>query len=183
MRNKDKIKPLKTNKILINKNEKQQKSKRKITYQRVIDACNLNDYILVGSKDDKYNSTVPISFICKHHTNQGIQKNYLTRIENKTACFYCGIEKRSGRNGGNWKGGISENYYHYKKLQIERYPEKDRARRAVKHAVKSGKLVKTPCELCGNEKVVAHHDDYSKPLEVRWVCRHCHRYKIHDGKH
>ena len=89
----------------------------------------------------------------------------------------------SGDKNPNWKGGISENYYHYKKLQIERYPEKDRARRAVKHAVKSGKLVKTPCELCGNEKVVAHHDDYSKPLEVRWVCRHCHRYKIHDGKH
>ena len=31
------------------------------------------------------------------------------------------------------------------------------------------------CSLCGKRKVIfAHHNDYSKPLEVMWVCRECH---------
>lgn len=55
----------------------------------------------------------------------------------------------------------------------------------VQAAVKSGRLVKQPCEVCGElpawtgepskpgayATVVAHHDDYSKPLDVRWLCR------------
>ncbi len=32
-----------------------------------------------------------------------------------------------------------------------------------------------PCEVCGSTvRVVAHHDDYSKPLEIRWLCRSHH---------
>ena len=32
-----------------------------------------------------------------------------------------------------------------------------------------------PCEVCGELKVEAHHDDYYKPFEVRWLCGHHHR--------
>lgn len=32
-----------------------------------------------------------------------------------------------------------------------------------------GKITKQPCEVCG-AVAQAHHDDYSKPLEVRWLC-------------
>jgi hypothetical protein len=43
-------------------------------------------------------------------------------------------------------------------------------------AIQKGLLIKKSCEVCGtNEKVEAHHDDYTKPLEVRWLCRHHHR--------
>lgn len=45
-------------------------------------------------------------------------------------------------------------------------------------AIKQGKLTKQSCELCGNPKAEAHHDDYSKPLSVRWLCRH-HHMKLH----
>jgi ribosomal protein S27AE len=37
-----------------------------------------------------------------------------------------------------------------------------------------GKLKPQPCEQCGEAKVQMHHDDYTKPLQVRWLCRACH---------
>ena len=54
-------------------------------------------------------------------------------------------------------------------------PEKKLAHRAVAYAKRCGELVPQPCEVCGLEKVEAHHDDYSKPLDVRWLCRTHHR--------
>jgi hypothetical protein len=45
------------------------------------------------------------------------------------------------------------------------------ARDAVNHAIKRGEITEGPCEICGSkEKIHAHHDDYSKPLKVRWLC-------------
>lgn len=37
--------------------------------------------------------------------------------------------------------------------------------------VHRGKIDKLPCEICGGLNVEAHHEDYSKPLVVRWLCR------------
>lgn len=45
----------------------------------------------------------------------------------------------------------------------------------VSTAIKKGTLVKKKCEVCSEDKSEAHHDDYSKPLDVRWLCRSCHR--------
>lgn len=56
------------------------------------------------------------------------------------------------------------------------HPEVHKAYIAVREAVKSGKLVRPPsCSVCGRAaKCHAHHDDYSKPLDVKWVCHLCH---------
>jgi ribosomal protein S27AE len=48
------------------------------------------------------------------------------------------------------------------------------AHNAVARAIKSGKLKRLPCEQCGNDQSVAHHDDYDKPLFVKWLCHSCH---------
>lgn len=40
----------------------------------------------------------------------------------------------------------------------------------VYKAVRSGWLKRLPCEKCGAIKVHAHHSDYSKPLDVQWLC-------------
>jgi hypothetical protein len=45
------------------------------------------------------------------------------------------------------------------------------ARQAARRAASRGHIPKGPCEVCGALSVEAHHDDYSKPLEVRWLCR------------
>jgi len=43
----------------------------------------------------------------------------------------------------------------------------------VRNAIRSGKLRPQPCIVCG-EKAEAHHSDYSKPLDVDWLCRKHH---------
>src|SRR5689334_21244794 len=52
---------------------------------------------------------------------------------------------------------------------------KQRARRAVRYAVKTGRLTRGPCEVCGEPLVHGHHQDYSKPLAVQWLCGAHHR--------
>lgn len=61
------------------------------------------------------------------------------------------------------------------KRQREKYPEKYQAREAVLKALRKGVLKKKPCEECGIKKVEAHHEDYSKPLKVKWLCHKHHR--------
>lgn len=56
------------------------------------------------------------------------------------------------------------------RVQRERRPLQRAARVAVGNALRDGRLTRQPCEVCGHEKAQAHHDDYSKPLDVRWLC-------------
>lgn len=63
-----------------------------------------------------------------------------------------------------------ERFARYARDARARNPEKYAARSAVGNALRDGRLKKGRCEVCGSEKVQAHHDDYSKPLEVRWLC-------------
>jgi hypothetical protein len=62
--------------------------------------------------------------------------------------------------------------------RMARDPEKVRARRILMQAKLRGKVTPQPCEVCGATKIEAHHDDYSKPFEVRWLCR-VHHTAIH----
>lgn len=99
------------------------------------------------------------------------------------------------------KRDVSENYRaniaHYIAYEIERnqrperriaareygrrrQPHKKGANVAVSNAVRAGRLVPKPCEVCGSVEVQAHHDDYSKPLDVRWLCFEHHM--AHHGK-
>ncbi len=68
----------------------------------------------------------------------------------------------------------------YRLRAQERHPEKVKARWKTRDAIKQGKLVRQLCEVCGNTKSEAHHDDYSKPLDVRWLCKK-HHTEVHRG--
>ena len=59
------------------------------------------------------------------------------------------------------------------KKWCEENPEKRKAHNAVKNALRSGKMHRHPCCICGN-KAQAHHEDYSKPLDVIWLCSRHH---------
>jgi ribosomal protein S27AE len=65
-----------------------------------------------------------------------------------------------------------------------REPQKYQAKNAVNNAVRDGKLTRpAACEQCGSTFALhGHHDDYSKPLEVRWLCAACHHQYHHTPK-
>lgn len=54
---------------------------------------------------------------------------------------------------------------------IDEYERKKQsAHTLVAQAIRDGKIKKQPCKVCGNERAIAHHPDYDKPLEVEWLC-------------
>ena len=75
----------------------------------------------------------------------------------------------------NWanrnRGKIKENTKEYRK----RNPKKYKAHGKVAYEVRIGNLTRKPCEVCGEQKAVAHHDDYDKALDVRWLCQSHHK--------
>lgn len=54
-------------------------------------------------------------------------------------------------------------------------PEKYKARMMLGNAVRDRRVKRLPCEVCGNPKSQGHHEDYSKPFDVRWLCSKHHR--------
>jgi len=70
-----------------------------------------------------------------------------------------------------------------KHKQQKKDPHKILARGRVYEAIRSGKMNPEPCAVCGNECSHAHHEDYTKPLDVTWLCsRHHHDRHIHLGE-
>lgn len=49
------------------------------------------------------------------------------------------------------------------------------ARGKLNLAVYHGRVKRQPCEVCGATPAQAHHADYSKPLDVEWLCPTHHR--------
>jgi hypothetical protein len=64
-----------------------------------------------------------------------------------------------------------------------KFPGRIKARYALQYAVKTGRIVRKPCEVCGEtEQIQAHHSDYRRPLRVRWFCREHHKALHCSGK-
>jgi len=54
-------------------------------------------------------------------------------------------------------------------------PVKHKAQWLARKAIYRGNLVRTPCSVCGDENSEAHHEDYSRPLDVIFYCKIHHR--------
>jgi len=65
-----------------------------------------------------------------------------------------------------------------KKDWWQKNKDRMRVKDALRYAIKTGKVLKTPCHVCGSEKVEGHHPDYSRPLDVVWLCKE-HHLEIH----
>ena len=64
------------------------------------------------------------------------------------------------------------------------YPNKYKAQTMVGNAIRDKRLFRQACEICGSKlRIHAHHDDYLKPLNVRWLCAAHHRqWHIKNGE-
>lgn len=62
----------------------------------------------------------------------------------------------------------------YKRTPLQR--QRNKARAFTRQALRVGVLTRPPtCSSCGaTGRIESHHEDYSKPLEVTWLCRPCH---------
>lgn len=92
----------------------------------------------------------------------------------------CSSKTLIGEKNPNYRGDKKLTRKQSKQRTKEKNPEKHLARASVTKALRNGILVRLPCGVCGSEKSEGHHDDYSKPLEVRWLCRK-HHSEIHKG--
>ena len=112
---------------------------------------------------------------CKECTKSDVRNNRKAKIEHYRAYD----RKRGNRQPPEYY----KDYYHRNKEKIrrnfrayiERNKDKYKARYTTTNAIRDGRLLREPCEVCGTDKHVhAHHDDYSKPMDVRWLCRKHH---------
>lgn len=60
--------------------------------------------------------------------------------------------------------------------QKTKHPERHSARSLLRYAIRAGKIVRPDnCQKCGTLcKPDGHHADYTKPLDVMWLCKPCH---------
>lgn len=116
-----------------------------------------------------------------------VKAHQIKRGRGKYCSFSCNAvasaRKRdsAGEKNSNWKGGNSPRSASNRRY-VARHPEKHAAHLAVKTAIRNGVLIRMNCEICNAEKSEAHHDDYSKQLEVRWLCRK-HHLEAHKPSH
>lgn len=61
-----------------------------------------------------------------------------------------------------------------------KYPQKTKARQLVNNNIRSGKMVRGSCFLCGEPKTDGHHLDYDYPDKVIWLCRK-HHSEVHSA--
>lgn len=72
------------------------------------------------------------------------------------------------------------NYMREKRRKDPLEAHKHRVWARVSDAIRKGKIKRQPCEVCGAH-AEAHHDDYDKPFDVRWLCPTHHR-ELHQQR-
>jgi predicted HTH domain antitoxin len=147
-----------------------------LTKQKVDNAVSLlHDSLMGKPKDRKYDGAVELYKSgmsigdCSEFYN--ITRQAMWKILKQRGASFRPKEKY-GFDNGFYRGGKTAD---------------GRAHNIVEQAIKKGVLVRQPCEVCGingkyedgRSEVQAHHDDYNRPLQVRWLCKK-HHYEWHE---
>ena len=110
--------------------------------------------------------------LCRKCKNREYMRNWY-----RSKTFEQRKAMREGRDMALARQRDSERYHRQRKHDDE-YLAQKAAVLKVSRAVRAGRLRRQPCEACGSTDVQAHHDDYSRPLDVRWLCT-----KHHASEH
>lgn len=98
---------------------------------------------------------------CKDCRKARVKQNRLAKID-----YYRAYDRLRGNRQG----------YEYTREYRKANRNKYNAHKIVGNALRDNKLERLPCEVCGTTtRVHGHHDDYAKPLDVRWLCAAHHR--------
>ena len=126
----------------------------------------------------KCNSVKPLEEFYKHpsmpdgHVNKckECNKNDVTANRNKNIERVRAYDRERAKNPERMQANLEIN-------RAWRAEDKRRqvAHSAVARAIRNGSLVRIPCIKCGEQKSLAHHEDYDKPLDVMWLCQPCHK--------
>lgn len=134
-------------------------------------------------EEDYYKSSSGFDTTCKECRKKRVRDNRKEKLE-----YYQEYDRKRANNPERVKARKdymkSENGKESKKKTIQKYLENNPKKRSVHvltgNAIRDGILIKSCCEVCGtNENIVAHHNDYDKPLEVTWLCAKHHK-EWHD---
>lgn len=106
--------------------------------------------------------------------NSGLCPCGAQRGENQPRfCLPCKAE-----DSRKWRAAIrlpEEEFQRLRKERREKAAFKRSVRKITEDCIRIGLVVKQPCEVCKiEENVEAHHDDYNKPMDIRWLCRSHH---------
>lgn len=119
---------------------------------------------------------------CKDCVSRKNRKRYLKNKElrkKQAADWRRANPERSREADRLWKRRNPKRAAENNRRSDERHPEKARARKLLTQAVRVGRVSKPKhCQDCGEEKTPrrlhGHHEDYSKPYDVNWLCPGCH---------
>lgn len=137
--------------------------------------------ILVNEKNNKELEEI---FECDYSELVAIMKKYRIKRDPE---FVKKLMVRVGSAAPNYRGHPKVDAYKHRKTQLAKWPERDRARRAVAYQVRTGQMIKpTCCSKCGKEdtyrNIHFHHTrSYLREHQLIgiWLCRTCH-YELHE---
>lgn len=125
------------------------------------------------------NSKDGLASSCKECTKAGVRANRAAKIEyyrDYEKSRSCAVHRVAARKAYAETEKGRQAHARCSKKYIERYPLRRAAHIIVGNYIRAGNLLRKPCEICGAESDVhAHHDDYTKPLDVRWLCNDHHK--------
>lgn len=94
------------------------------------------------------------------------------------ARYYRNREKRLEKDRIRYENMSDEQKRERFLLAVLRNKKKWKVRQTVRNAISREKIRRLPCEECGEKETHAHHNNYSKPLQVEWLCKK-HHYEKH----
>jgi len=98
---------------------------------------------------------------CKEGNKADVRANRLKNVEK-----YRAYDLERAKNPERAKAA-----YEINKRWRQEDKRKTQCHNAAIRAIRKGLIIRTPCIVCGAEKVVAHHESYDRPLDVVFYCQ------------
>ena len=117
--------------------------------------------------------------VCKTFYYRSCRKCYLKAYSKKhSPGYYQAHKEKYIKKAVEWNKKNLKRRLEIIKRYRRKYPERKKAYEKLNDAIRYGNLARKLCREC-KKKAEAHHPDYSKPLDVIWLCS-THHSKIHN---